>query len=82
MAEKGYRFLKISARVFNVLAWLALGVGVVVSVINLVSNADPWAPRAGKTVLAVMLGCLYFFIFGTVSGLIHLLLDIESKIKS
>ena len=82
MAEKEYRFLKISSRVFNLLAWLALGVGVVLSVITFVNNVNPWTPRIGQTAVVLLLGCLYFFIFGTVSELIRLLLNIESKIKS
>ena len=80
MAER-YRFLKISTRIFNVLAWLALAAGLAIGVMTFVNNPAPLTPRVTATVMAVVFGALYFIIFGTASGVIRLLLDIESKLK-
>lgn len=80
--EEECRFLKASSRIFNVLSWLSLVVGLLVAVVTLVNTTDPLAPRTGTTLLAVGLGALYFFIFGTASRVIRLLLDIDSKLKS
>ena len=82
MADKGYRFLKMSRKVFTVLAWLALAIGLVSGVIIFINRQGPWEPRLTATALALIFGVFYFFVFGTVSELIRLLLDIESKVKS
>lgn len=78
MAEKGYRFLGISRRVFNILAWLSLGIGGVAAVIICVNRQGPWQSHAA---LALLLGVFYFFVFGTVSEVTRLLLNIASKIN-
>ena len=82
MAEDNYRFLKSSRRVFNLLAWLALAIGVVSSVIIFMNRQEPGEPRATVSVLAVIFGIFYSFVFRTVSEVIRLFLNIESKIKS
>ena len=81
MAEKNYRFLKVSSRLFNVLAWLALLVGLVSTGVQFVNGTAPWNLKLNVALLSLFQAGLVFFLFGTISGMIHLLLNIEAKIK-
>ena len=74
MAEK-YGFLKVSAVVFKILAWLVVILGVLGFIVILVGGGTPEAPRF-TSVLALALGAIYFFIFYTASEMIKLLLDL------
>ena len=76
-----HRFLKISARFFSVLAWLSLAIGLVVAIVLFSGGGQPDTPRAAGAA-GVLLGVIYFFVFGAFSAIIQLLLEIESKIKS
>lgn len=78
MAEKGDRFLKISARVFTVLAWLSPVVGLVVGAPLLAGSGLPETPRAAG-VAFLILGGIYFFVFGAFSAVIRLLLEIARR---
>ena len=82
MADNEYRFLKISRRVFNVLAWLALAIGLIAGVILFVNRQGPGEPRFTAAILAVVFGIFYFSLFGTIGEVIRLLLEIASKVKS
>lgn len=90
---KEYKFLKIARGVFKVLAWLALGLGILVGIIILVTGAalptgaiGPQGapiqapPRAAGAVLMLM-GVLYFVVLYTISEIIGILLDIKGACK-
>lgn len=70
-----------SAKIFNVLAWLSVVFGAAVTVILVLGGGGPDAPRAAG-IAGILLGAVYFLIFKTVSGVIRLLLEIASKVKS
>lgn len=90
---KEYKFLKIARGVFKVLAWLSLGLGILVGIIVLVTGASvptgaltaegaaqATPPRAAGVVLMVM-GALYFVVLYTISEIIGILLDIKGACK-
>lgn len=79
MAEK-YGFLKASARIFKILAWAVAILGVLGFVVILVGGGTPEAPRF-TSVLALLLGAVYFFIFYTASEMIKLMLDLAGSCK-
>jgi len=77
---KNHRFLKISSRVFTVLAWLSLVLGAVVAVMIFAGGGQPDTPRAAGFA-GLMLGGIYFFVFGAFSAVIELLLDLDERVK-
>ena len=79
---KRNRFLKVSRRVFAVLAWVALSIGGVSSVVIFVNHPGPWEPRFTAAGLSLLAGIFYFFVFGTVSEIIRLLLDMAARESS
>ena len=80
MEENNHRFLKASGRIFDILGWLALVLGAVVTVVILIGGGGPDAPRAAA-IVGILVGGVYFLIFKTIGGIVRLLLDIESRIK-
>ncbi len=76
-----YRFLRVSVKIFNVLAWLSVVFGIAITVILVLGGKGPDAPRAAGLV-GILLGAVYFLMFKTVSAVIRLLLEIASKVKS
>ncbi len=81
MADQNYHFLKISRKVFTVLAWLFLAIFLVMGVAVLAGGGSVQAPRA-VGIFFFLWGVTLFFVFGTVSEIIRLLLEIASKVKS
>ena len=77
MVEK-YKFLKISAVIFKVLAWVSVAVGVVSSIVIFIGGGTPDAPRV-TGFIGLLLGTVYFFIFFTASEVISLLLELSCK---
>lgn len=78
-----YKFLRLSVKVFNVLAWVALGLQVITGLILVVGGGDP-VLVAGVDIPARVVGLLnfiaggvYWFSLRLTSGLIQLLLDIR-----
>ena len=80
MEGNNYRFLRTSGRIFDILGWVSLVVGAVVTVVILIGGGGPDSPRAAG-IIGILLGGIYFLIFKTISGVIRLLLDIESRMK-
>ena len=72
-----YGFLKVSATVFRILAWVVVILGALAFIVILVGGGTPEAPRF-TSVLALLLGAIYFFIFYTASEIIKLLLELAS----
>lgn len=87
-----YKFLKIARSVFKVLAWIVLGLGVIVGIIVLITGggpagavtpqgvAVPSTPKAAGLIFMIM-GSLYFLVLFTLSEVIGLLLDIKGTCK-
>ncbi|MDP8230457.1 MAG: hypothetical protein P9L93_05075 [Candidatus Gorgyraea atricola] len=77
MVEK-YKFLKISAVIFKVLAWVSVAVGIVSSIVIFIGGGTPDAPRV-TGFIGLLLGAVYFFVFFTASEVISLLLELSCK---
>jgi hypothetical protein len=74
-----YKFLEIGAKVFKVLSWVSLAVGVVAGITIFIGGGTPDAPRLTGFV-GILLGVVYFFIFFIASEIIKLLLEINDKL--
>ncbi len=77
--EKVCNFLALSSKIFKVLAWVSVAVGVISAVVIFIGGGTPEAPRSTGFV-GLLLGAVYYFIFYTASGVIALLLDIKGKL--
>lgn len=92
---KSYGFLKAAKLIFKILAWFALGLGVIVGVIILVRGGGPAvtgvpgvppAPEVASVTRAaglvfLFIGGIYFLILFTISEIIGILLDIKADTK-
>ncbi|MDP6685882.1 MAG: hypothetical protein QGI05_02905 [Candidatus Omnitrophota bacterium] len=78
MADR-YKFLGLASKIFKVLAWISLAVGVVSALIIFIGGGTPEAPRSTGLV-GLLLGAVYFFVSFTASEVIALLLDLRSKV--
>lgn len=78
--EKKYKFLKVGSIVFKVLAWIALALGIVSCIVILVGGGTPEAPRV-TSLIGLLLGAIYFFLFHVAGCVIRILLDIKEEIK-
>ncbi len=86
LAPQQYKFLKLGATVFKVLAWVALALQVVMGLMLLVMGG-PGVPIGNVDVPARVVGLLncvaaavYYFMFTLVSVVIHLLLDLHAHV--
>lgn len=86
MAQQGDRFLRVSATVFKILAWVALILQVVMGLI-LVIGGGVDVPIGGVSVPTRMVGVLnivaavvYWFLFMLVAAVIRLLLDLHAHV--
>ena len=86
MAQQGYGFLRVSATVFKVLAWVALVLQTVMG-LTVVIGGGPAVPIGGLDVPARLVGVMnivaaviYFFLFMLVSAVIRLLLDLHAHV--
>ena len=84
--KDGAKFLGISVTVFKVLAWLSLGIQVVVGLVVLVMGGEP-VPIGGLDVPARLVGVLncvagviYFFMLLLVAHVIRLLLEVRERL--
>ena len=80
MEGQGYRFLRMSGRIFKILGWVSLVVGAIATIVIVIGGGGPDAPRAAG-VIGILVGAVYFLIFKTIGEMIQLLLDIESRMK-
>ena len=81
MAVQNYHFLKIGRKVFTILAWVFLAIFLFVGISILAGGGNVGAPRA-VGLFFFLWGATLFFVFGTASEIIRLLLEIASKVKS
>ncbi len=90
---KEYKFLKVARTIFKVLAWLVLGLGIIVGIIVLITGGAmptgaltpqgtpiPQTPKAAGLIFMIM-GALYFLILYTFSEVIAILLEIKETCK-
>jgi len=75
----GPKFLELSSKIFKVLAWVSVAVGVVSALVIFIGGGTPDAPRSTGFV-GLLLGVVYFFLFTVASEVIALLLDMRSKL--
>ena len=81
-----YKFLRVSAVAFKVLAWIALAVQVITGLILVVTGGVPVVlggievPARVVGVLNFVAAGMYFFSLWLMSTLIHLLLDIREHL--
>lgn len=87
MAEP-YKFLKVSATVFKILAWVALAFQSITGLVLIITGGEP-VLIGGAEIPARVVGALnfvaagmYFFSLWLMSSLIRLLLDIRSHVAS
>jgi hypothetical protein len=78
--DKKYKVLEVSTKVFKILSWVSLAVGVIASVVIFIGGGSPEAPKA-TGFIGILLGIVYFFIFLVASEVIALLLEIRSKLE-
>ena len=74
-----YKFLTVGVKVFKVLAWVSVAVGVISALVIFIGGGTPEAPRSTGFV-GLLLGLVYFFIFTVASEVIALLLELKDKI--
>lgn len=86
---KEYKFLKAGRVIFKILAWIILGLAIIIGVIILITGGGkvpimtpagieiPPTPRAAGLVFMLM-GAFYFFILYSISEIIAILLDMKS----
>lgn len=75
-----YRVLQIAPKVFKVLAWAGVVLGVISALIIFVGMGIPETPR-WMGLVTLIVGAVYFFVFSVASEVVDLLLDMNSRIK-
>lgn len=75
-----YKVLPIAPKVFKVLAWVGLTLGVISALMILAGMAMPETPR-WMGLVTLIVGAVYFFIFTVASEVVGLLLDMNARIK-
>ena len=82
-----YKFLRVSATVFKVLAWVTLVFQVITGLILVIVGGDPVViggielPARVVGVLNFVAAGLYFFSLWLMSSIIRLLLDIRARLE-
>jgi len=74
-----YKFLNVGVKIFKVLAWVSVAVGVISALVIFIGGGTPDAPRSTGFV-GLLLALVYFFVFSVASEVIALLLEINSKL--
>ena len=74
-----YKGLRLLALLFRVVAWGVLIVGAVSGLVVLAGLAAGVQRRGGLPILAI--SALYFCLFQTLGGIIHLLLTLEERTR-
>lgn len=85
---KEYKFLRVARKIFKVLAWVVLALGIIVGIVVLITGATTITPMAPEGtpptpkvagLIFLIMGVFYFFIFYTISEMIGILLDIKTS---
>lgn len=78
--EERYKSVGLLRKTFKILAFVAAGLGFVFFVVILIAGGAPETPRA-TSILALVLGIIYFLLFYTIAEVLHLFLDIEENTR-
>lgn len=85
MAQQSYKFLRVSVKVFKILAWVAVVFQVITGLVLVIGGGEP-VPLGGLEIPARVVGVLnfvaagmYFFSMWLMSSLIQLVLDIRDR---
>ena len=79
-----YKFLGLSVKVFKVLAWVALGLQVIIGLVLIIGGGEPVSlggidiPARVVGVLNFVAAAMYWFSFWLMSGVIQVLLDLRA----
>lgn len=83
-----YKFLRVARVIFKVLAWVSVGLGLVLGLIMLITGGQPTTMPDGTVVppppravglIFMVVGAVYFLILFTISEIIGLLFDIKDS---
>ncbi len=78
--EKSYKVLGIVVKIMEWLAYIVGVLGVISFFIILIGGGQPGSPRS-MSIVALLVGALYFAILYTFSGIVKLLMDIAENTK-
>lgn len=78
--EEKYRALRFLRMTFRVLAFVSAGAGLLFFLIILIGGGTPETPRA-TSILALILGFIYFVLFYTIGEVLQLFSDIEDNTR-
>ena len=78
--EEKYRAMGLLRKTFKVLAFISAGVGLLFFVIILIGGGTPETPRV-TSILALVLGFIYFVLLYTISEVLQLFTDIEENTR-
>ena len=78
--EKQYKVLRAVVTIMEILAWIVGSLGILSFFIILIGGGQPGSPRS-MSLVALLVGTLYFAILYTFSGIVKLLLDIAGNTK-
>ncbi len=70
--------LGIVVKVMEILAWGVGGLGVISFFIILIGGGQPGSPR-GMSIVALLVGALYFALLYTLAGIVKLLMEIAEN---
>ena len=74
------KILKIVVKIMEVLAWVVGALGILSFFIILIGGGQPGSPRS-MSIVALLVGALYFAILYTFSGVVRLLMEISDNTK-
>lgn len=75
-----YKILRVVTKIMEIMAWIVGGLGVVSFFIILIGGGQPGSPRT-MSLVALLVGTLYFAILYTFSGIVKLLIEIAKNTK-
>ena len=78
--ENSYKLLRIVVKIMEWLAYIVGVLGVISFFIILIGGGQPGSPRS-MSVVALLVGALYFAILYTFSGIVKLLMDIAENTR-
>ncbi|MFW6134930.1 MAG: hypothetical protein ACOC5R_05085 [Elusimicrobiota bacterium] len=75
-----YKILRMVVLIMEVLAWIVGALGIISFFIILIGGGQPGSPRS-MSIVALLVGVLYFAILYAFSGIIKLLFEIAENTK-
>jgi len=75
-----YKILRVVVKIVEVLAWIVAALGVISFFIILIGGGQPGSPRS-MSIVALLVGALYFVILYSFAGIVGLLLEIRENTK-